>query len=762
MTEGLQKEPCGRCAAMFLPLSLSTCPACMRRICSGCIIKTSAEAESLDPRRSKKESKEDTTTASIVSVCKEECADRCARQLAVRFRQVMSEQHIANVEHFLSTDSTKVFYPRPGQAVTATGATATVKRLAPLALSSMKMLGYGTIAEVGLLCVEGCTIASLVLSPQTKILCERVMPILRRHFFVTNPSESTAQDQEISQSEEEKDDSETTPPANSNSNTSSWWQSTREALSTRSSNKYASEATELALRLYYYGCNTAIERLRLAGDDSMKERRNLASDDLLDRAGCGVHIAASSWLYASRSLRPPHDTNEWGSWYASRLAQRHGYIMIACVGAGRTESALCVPSRPPIPFPAFCLVAHPHHKHAVLAIRGSATRSDWLVNTDSEPLPIFGDKNKTYWVHGGMRTLSIFISYSILYLGMLKAARALLDDCGLRVCLKRLANKNFSIDTTGHSLGAGVATVITALLMNEHRETKFPAPVKCIAYAAPASVDADLAHLLLGSVVSVVHHDDLIPRLSDANCAMLAKALLADDANYHARLTADKQSVKNHIKTLGKVNPMLHTRSDSFLDDNGISTGEENDRKPMKIVQEEHNLRLVPAGDILYLESKDATYSAFSGSYDELADDLGHIVVSSRAVDDHSMPALLSGLRAARWARHRLPVQRQPPIFATAVSADGRHFVPCYCCGSDPAWTSWTTDSDAARCAATHHCRACGQVVCAFCAPAADEIAGDGIGQKQTLPDLRISLPSFGYFEAVRVCRPCAFSAYTL
>ena len=70
--------------------------------------------------------------------------------------------------------------------------------------------------------------------------------------------------------------------------------------------------------------------------------------------------------------------------------------------------------------------------------------------------------------------------------------------------------------------------------------------------------------------------------------------------------------------------------------------------------------------------------------------------------------------------------------------------------------------SDTARAYSTHHCRACGQVVCAFCAPAADSVAADALGETLTLPDKRVTLPSRGCLGPVRVCRPCHFRAYDL
>ena len=50
----------------------------------------------------------------------------------------------------------------------------------------------------------------------------------------------------------------------------------------------------------------------------------------------------------------------------------------------------------------------------------------------------------------------------------------------------------------------------------------------------------------------------------------------------------------------------------------------------------------------------------------------------------------------------------------------------------------------------------------AFCAPAADSVAADALGETLTLPDKRVTLPSRGCLGPVRVCRPCHFRAYEL
>ena len=57
---------------------------------------------------------------------------------------------------------------------------------------------------------------------------------------------------------------------------------------------------------------------------------------------------------------------------------------------------------------------------------------------------------------------------------------------------------------------------------------------------------------------AVVHNDDLVPRLSDANCGRLAIEIVADDALYKERFAKDRAAYYEYFKTLGKTQAMSH------------------------------------------------------------------------------------------------------------------------------------------------------------------------------------------------------------
>ena len=120
-----------------------------------------------------------------------------------------------------------------------------------------------------------------------------------------------------------------------------------------------------------------------------------------------------------------------------------------------------------------------------------------------------------------------------------------------------------------------------------------------------------------------------------------------------------------------------------------------------------------------------------------------------------ALPTPCDDAACATSAFPRAPVAR-------ATCQGGNGWTRCSVCGSDVIWAAPIAGSDTARAWATHHCRACGGVVCAFCAPAADKMAGDSIGEFDRLPDHRMPLPTRGYLEPVRVCRPCTYKSCSM
>ena len=666
-------------------------------------------------------------------------AEEKAAKMRAEFREALHAAIAANIDAFLelaATTPTPQLYPRPGAAVPVADMSGTARRLTPLAAQALSLAGFGTVATLAKVAAVG--MSGVLLTPAFQVFVQRVVPMLSRH--------------------------------------------TRAAGLVCASGRAGAREAELALRLYYLGCTEAMntmcrtdEAAQLVGPD--------ASDDVLQKLGDWV--GPVQWLYAAYDLPAPHNTSAWAAWYAAQLAARSGWQTVACVGAASTE-ACCVPTHPPTPFPAWLLAAQPEQRRAVLTVRGSKSQNDWRINfhSEAEALDIGG---LPYHVHGGM----------------LRAARAILDDCGCRAALDRLHAAGYSLTIVGHSLGAGVAALLTALLIGT-----FPS-VACFGFASPACVDQPLADRIKSAAVALVYNDDLVPRLSDACCHQLALELVADDPLYKQRLAKDRSAYYKYVKTLGRVHAMSHadlTAEGSSGDDGGgdeggndggggtaapdapddvmaaqeatmgagssgrgssepgscaglDGDGDDGDGNEEEGAAVTDGPVLVVPGRVVFLHGREGATRAIEG--DAQLPTLRRIVVSQRAASDHNMDKYALALRTVWRARGHVPPTTTPVRFAP-VRSPGGQWEPCTVCGSDVIWVCAVAASDASRVGATHHCRSCGQVCCAFCAPAGDQVAGDAIGAFHSLPDRRCPLPSRGHLEPVRVCRPCSYDGYAL
>lgn len=81
-------------------------------------------------------------------------------------------------------------------------------------------------------------------------------------------------------------------------------------------------------------------------------------------------------------------------------------------------------------------------------------------------------------------------------------------------------------------------------------------------------------------------------------------------------------------------------------------------------------------------------------------------------------------------------------------------YLPCSICGLEVTWP-FMLHSAASRALVTNRCASCGNVVCTVCAPAGDNLPGDGLGSKFQVLDLRLALPQYGIFTPARVCLHC-------
>uniref|UniRef100_A0A8C4IAT4 Diacylglycerol lipase-beta n=1 Tax=Dicentrarchus labrax TaxID=13489 RepID=A0A8C4IAT4_DICLA len=154
-------------------------------------------------------------------------------------------------------------------------------------------------------------------------------------------------------------------------------------------------------------------------------------------------------------------------------------------------------------------VALDHKREAVLvAVRGTLSLRDVLtdLSAECENLPIEGVSGACY-AHKGMCQAASYIYKKLVNDGILNQAFSIAPE--------------YKLVVTGHSLGAGTASLLAILLRNS-----FPT-LQCYAFSPPGGLlSKALADYSKDFVVSVVLGKDLVPRLSIPNMEDLKRRIL--------------------------------------------------------------------------------------------------------------------------------------------------------------------------------------------------------------------------------------------
>ena len=151
-------------------------------------------------------------------------------------------------------------YARPGAAEADCGYGATAQRLAPLAVKALQVAGYSEVVYAYRIAEGG--IVAVLLSPTFRVFAERLLPMLSKH--VTTAGKATDQ------------------------------------------KRAGAKEAELALRLYYFACGEAVQRLRDGHEGEDLGGAKPCSDDVLD--ALGRWIGPTQWLYAAHELSAPQAT----------------------------------------------------------------------------------------------------------------------------------------------------------------------------------------------------------------------------------------------------------------------------------------------------------------------------------------------------------------------------------------------------------------------------------------------------------------------
>eukprot|EP00516_Mucochytrium_quahogii_P000822 CAMPEP_0203763376 /NCGR_PEP_ID=MMETSP0098-20131031/16094_1 /ASSEMBLY_ACC=CAM_ASM_000208 /TAXON_ID=96639 /ORGANISM=" , Strain NY0313808BC1" /LENGTH=535 /DNA_ID=CAMNT_0050658131 /DNA_START=1211 /DNA_END=2818 /DNA_ORIENTATION=- len=155
------------------------------------------------------------------------------------------------------------------------------------------------------------------------------------------------------------------------------------------------------------------------------------------------------------------------------------------------------------------------HKHVVVSIRGTMRLQDVLVDLVCE-------QEEFTSIYDGDE-----VANGKVHKGFLRSAQRLANDLHEPVALALRANPGYELVLCGHSLGAGVATVLSLLWarVDEFRKRN----IHAYAFAAPCTLCPELAHAPFTKrhVTSVVVGDDVVARLSLSSFRDMQRAMVA-------------------------------------------------------------------------------------------------------------------------------------------------------------------------------------------------------------------------------------------
>ncbi|RHY31400.1 hypothetical protein DYB32_003552 [Aphanomyces invadans] len=395
-----------------------------------------------------------------------------------------------------------------------------------------------------------------------------------------------------------------------------------------------------------------------------------------------------------------------------RFAKLQGYTLVYASVENRTANQ-----------PAFGLVVKPDEKLGILMIRGSKTVQDVLTDLQIASAAN-GASSKDCATNGPLD--------SFAHHGMVKAATWVKHQ--VHDSLKELYRHGYRFMINGHSLGGGVAALLSVMLHDE-----FP-DLECFAYAVPACASRDIAEACVPYVHSIVLRDDFVPRATTHNIVKLSADLKHFRDNWTQYVHEDLSAVKSRVVslwaprkrewaqqeaarvrganvvvppsdieastgdgtpavaeawTLNRSNLMDKYKEASPPPPSSMAAKGDDDPADTDVdLETKDSVELFVPGQITHIYFVHGIYEAVHVSRD--CDSLSRIQVYENMLADHLGRNYLEALRIVRDSRR---AQAKPPAWVPFET-----YTRCQCCDSPFTWNS-TSSSEAQANVDQHNCR---------------------------------------------------------
>jgi hypothetical protein len=212
------------------------------------------------------------------------------------------------------------------------------------------------------------------------------------------------------------------------------------------------------------------------------------------------------------------------------------------------------------------IAVHHDKKQVVFAVKGTSTvSSDILKDIIGKAVP--------HSIEGANESHRDIRCHE----GMYVAANMMLDDT-LHLLERLFLPQNYQLIICGHSLGAGVSSLLGMFVKEKLPELK----LQVYAYATPACLSYQAALGCGDYITSVVNNNDCIPRLSLLNICLMNKLFILLDQKLQEKGVSpvDFRTAKNYLQDLMKIDKDLllsPKELTDFLDQEIVESNEHKD-----------------------------------------------------------------------------------------------------------------------------------------------------------------------------------------
>uniref|UniRef100_K3ZHW6 Fungal lipase-type domain-containing protein n=1 Tax=Setaria italica TaxID=4555 RepID=K3ZHW6_SETIT len=210
--------------------------------------------------------------------------------------------------------------------------------------------------------------------------------------------------------------------------------------------------------------------------------------------------------------------------------------------------------------PAFTIVRDESTKCFLLFIRGATSTKDRLTAATAAEVPF-----QHSVLHEGCKSKLVA---GHAHCGMVAAARWIADQA--IPCLSKAVEQfpEYRIKIIGHSMGAGIAAILTYMLREDNKLSSS----SCIAFGPAACMTWDLAESGNDFITTVVNRNDLVPSLGRASAAIIRTEVMASSQAPDLRENIQQARilgfVNSSVNLMRSHIPFLHNPGSKVADTN--------------------------------------------------------------------------------------------------------------------------------------------------------------------------------------------------